>query len=380
MKKNLRRILIAVITVICALSVQISVCAIDIGIGDLNLEDLKDLIGQLTATNPANTTTTTTQAETTTAQGNEDVSNPVSSSGTGSYSTTEAAPTTVGGFENNTYYPQFNINGNSGENNQFTTTEPAGDESTTLSFEASLSDIFEDDSAAVILNPNETFTIGGNLVVKNEGEGKSEFTWQMGALIAAAVLFVILLALIVALVMQNSKKKKKRRYYDSYPRSEDSSGPVPVEIMTPERIAELLGSASGRNVSTAPNPVNIPASYDAMTSDETAAAIKAAALMGQLSGSYSDPILRKYTDEPVMISPLSSPFADPDSVSVADILKATDYIMDDIMDGGIYSATDVSEKDDNQVDTLLNGRICPDCGNDVPVDDVFCHNCGTYIG
>ncbi|MBQ8210728.1 MAG: zinc ribbon domain-containing protein [Clostridia bacterium] len=372
MKRNLRKILIAVITVICALSVQVSVSALpDIDLGDMNVEDILDLLGQLTATNPDNTTTTTTEAETTTQSRGEDVSNPVNTSGSGSVTTTQTETTTGKDYENNTYYPTYNNNGNS-NNNQLTTTEPSGDESTTLSFEASLSDIFEDDSAAVILQPsNETFTIG-NLVVNDGNDSDGEFTWQMGALIAAAVLFVVLLALIVALIMQNSKKKKKHRYHDSYPKGDSSYAPVPVEIMTPERIAELLGSTSGRNISNN--------SYETMSSDETAAAIKAAVLMGQLSPSYSDPILRKYTDEPVMISPNSSPLEDIDSASVADILKATDYIMDDIENEEMSVEGDSQETDSQQNENAVNNRICPDCGNDIPVDDVFCHNCGTYIG
>lgn len=370
MNNKLRQFFTIVIAFICILCVQVSVSAIEIGdIKDnLNWEDVLDLIGQLTAQNPENTTTT--EAETTTGN-NEDESNPVNSSGTGVHSTTEAPTTAV------TEYPTFNHTGNnnSGDNgnnyvNPFFTTEPSGDESTTLSFEASLSDIFEDDSANIIVQtPDETFTIG-NLVEKNENNTENEFTWQMGALIAAAVLFVILLALIVALIIQNSKKKKKRRYEDSYPKREEASAPVSVEIMTPERIAELLGSTAGRNVSN---------DYEMMSSDETAAAIKAAALMGQLSGSYSDPLLRKYTDEPVMISPSNSPVPDIEYSTVADILKATDYIMDDIEnESSGMTAVDMSVKTQDS-STSIN-RICPDCGNDVPEDDVFCHNCGTYIG
>lgn len=371
MKRNLHKILVAVITVFCVLSVQLSASAIDFNIGNLDLEDLKDLIGQLTTANPDNTTTT--EAETTTDAHNEEPSNPVNSSGTGVYGTTEAETTTVGGYQDNNYYPTYNNNNNNNNGNfgnLYTTTEPAGDESTTLSFEASLSDIFEDDSAAIIVQtPTETYTIG-NLVVKNENEGNNEFTWQMGALMAAAVLLVVLIALIVALLIQNSKKKKKRRYYDSYPKNEESSAPVPVEVMTPERIAELLGSAAGRNVSN---------TYETMSSDETAAAIKAAALMGQLSNSYSDPLLRKYTDEPVMISQNGSPIPDADYASVADILKATDYIMDDIENAdNVEEISETSGYTDEK--TVATGRICPECGNDVPVDDIFCHECGTYIG
>lgn len=370
MKNNIRKILTVVIAVVCIFCVQISVSAIEIG-DNLNWDSVLDLIGQLTAENPANTTT---QEETTTS--GEDLSSPVSSTGSGTHST-EAQTTTqqeYPTYNNNNYTNVNNNNGYTG--NLYTTTEPSGDESTTLSFEASLSDIFEDDSAALIVQtPTETYTIG-SLVVKNDTDADDEFTWQMGALIAAAVLFVVLLALIVALIIQNSKKKKKRRYHDSYPKSEGGSAPVPVEIMTPERIAELLGSSSGRNFSG--GDVNM-GSYETMSSDETAAAIRAAALMGQLSDSYSDPLLKKYYDEPVMISSLGSSISDVDSVSVADILKATDYIVNDIeaSDGAGVPGVNI-----NAPVVTASGvdRICPECGNDVPVDDVFCHNCGTYIG
>ena len=384
MNNKLRRFFTVVLAFICILSVQVSVSAINIGdIGEeigknLNLDAVLDLIGQLTSQNPENTTTT--EAETTTEK-KEDVSDPVNSSGTGVHSTTASQTTTVE-YPTGNYYPTLdnNANNNTTQNNDnnyvnpFFTTEPAGDESTTLSFEASLSDIFEEDSANIIVQtPNETFTIG-NLVEKNENNTKDEFTWQMGALIAAAILFVILLALIAALVIQNSKKKKKRRYIDSYPVRSESAAPVSVEVMTPERIAELLGSTAGRKVSND----KVTNDYEFMSSDETAAAIKAAALMGQLSGSYSDPILRKYTDEPVMISQNGSHIPDADYSSVADILKATDYIMEDIENESGMTDIDLSAKSDDY--SLKINRICPDCGNKVPEEDIFCHNCGTYIG
>ena len=376
MNNKLRQIFTFAVAFICILCVQISVSAIDLGdIKDnLNWEGVLDLIGQLTSQNPENTTAA---PETTTGGNSEDESNPVNNSGSGVYTTTEPETTTVFQYPTGNYYPTYNNdnnnnngNGNNNYTNSFFTTEPAGDESTTLSFEASLSDIFEDDSANIIVQtPNETFTIG-NLVEKNENNQENEFTWQMGALIAAAVLFVILLALIVALIIQNSKKKKKRRYYeDSYPRHDESAAPVSVEIMTPERIAELLGSSAGRNVSN---------EYEMMSSDETAAAIKAAALMGQLSDSYSDTLLRKYTDEPVMISRNSSSVPDIEYSSVADILKATDSMLEDIENESGSISGDISVKTVGS--ELKINRICPDCGNDVPEEDVFCHNCGTYIG
>ncbi len=371
MKNNIRKMIIAVIAVMLALSVQITVGAIDIG-ENLNWDSVLDLIGQLTAINPDNTTTTET---TTKADNGEDSSNLVNNSGTGVHKPTEGETTTAIQYPTGNYNPNNNSNNNNGGNNIgniFNTTEPSGDESTTLSFEASLSDIFEEDSANLIIQtPTEKYTIG-NLVEKNDPSNDG-FTWQMGALIAAAVLLVILLALIVALIIQNSKKKKKHRHYDSYPKRDESSAPVPVEIMTPERIAELLGSTSGRNFAGNTN------SYETMSSDETAAAIKAAALMGQLSHSYSDPLLKRYADEPVLISPNGTAILDVDNASVADILKATDYIMDDIATDEDVEVHSVSTPSATET-SATTSRICSECGNDVPVDDVFCHNCGNYIG
>lgn len=374
MKKSLRKILIIAIAAVCAMSVQISASAVDLG-ENMNWDAVQELIGQIfpnnttTEENPDNTTTTEPDN---TTQKQEDTSNPVNSSGNGTLTT--EGETTTEKPNSNTYYPTVNNNNNNNNNNllNYPATEPAGDESTTLSFEASLSDIFEDDSAAVIIQtPTEVYTIDG-LIVDNGRTDDDGFTWQMGALIAAAVLFVVLLALIAALIIQNAKKKKEDAFESGGSYGDDeSSGPVPVEVMTPERIAELLGNAAGRNVSS---------DYETMSSDETAAAIKAAALMGQLSHSYSDPLLRKYTEEPVMISPNSAFALDADTATVADILKATDNMLNDIGSDNVYAKENANSDTDNKKVDSNGERICPDCGNNVPIDDVFCHNCGTYIG
>ena len=144
--------------------------------------------------------------------------------------------------------------------------------------------------------------------------------------------------------------------------------------MSAERIAELLGTAAAKNVA---------GGYAGMTSEESAAAIKTAALMGQLD-TYSDPLLRKYTDEPVMISPSAAAALDVENATAADVLRATDSMIDDITGGEKY-ASDVSgykppvaEGEPEKKEGAP--RICPECGNSVPADDVFCHNCGTYIG
>lgn len=367
MNKCLTKIFIVALAVCCALSVQLSVSASPL-IGDLgDLQDwIKDIFPSTTQSNDDTTTTTTDPIETTTAPVDNTTTDLVNNSGTGTHTTT-TEPTTVD-YNTTYYYPTNNYVTNA----TTTTTEPV-EEETSLSFEASLSDLFEDDSAAVIVQtPTEPYTIGG-LVVNDGNNDSSEFSWQKIALVAVAVLFVILLALVVALLVQRSRKAKEEA--DFIPSSDDPSGPVPVEVMTPERIAELLGSSASANA---------PTRYASMTSEESAAAIKTAALMGQLN-SYSDPLIRKYTDEPVMISPSAAAILDLENATAADVLRATDSMLDEITGDEKY-ASDISgyKSGLSFEDTFekKNGeaRTCPDCGNSVPADDVFCHNCGTYIG
>lgn len=369
MNKCLKKIFIVALAVCCALSVQLSVSAIDFG--NMDLDDLKNYITNIfqttttTSENPDNTTTANDPNNTTT----ETTTDIVNNSGTGVVTTT-TDPTTYN--YNTTYY--YPTNNNYTTTDPVTTTEPAGDEDSSLSFEASLSDLFEDDTAAVIVQtPTEPFTIGG--LVVSDGNDKDDFTWQKAALIAAAVLFVVLLALVVALLIQRSKKEKAESDNRVVTSSSEPSGPVPVEVMTPERIAELLGATAAKNVAQG---------FENMSGEESAAAIRNAALMGQLN-SYSDPLIRKYTDDPVMISPSAAVALDLENATAADVLKATDSMLDDITGDEKY-ASDISGyktvlvTEEDAVKKTGAPRICPDCGNSVPADDVFCHNCGTYIG
>lgn len=365
MNKYLKKILIVVIAISCVISVQLSANA---ALSDQApwLNDLISNFFSTTAQDPDNTTTT----ETTTSSSVESTTaDPVNNTGSGSITTT-TEPTTY--RYDTTYNYQYN-NGGYNTPTAVTTTEPAGDENNSLSFEASLSDLFEDDSAAVIVQPDtEPFTIGG--LVVNNGNESNDFTWQKAALVAVAVLFVVLIALIVALIIQRSKKAKDDEYVGVQLDNSEPSGPVPVEVMSAERIAELLGTAAGKNVANG---------FSGMTSEESAAAIKTAALMGQLD-SYTDPLIRKYTDEPVMISPSAAAVLDLENATAADVLKATDSMLDAITEGEKYaldvSGYDVSDFDIENDSKSTVMRVCPDCGNSVPSDDVFCHNCGTYIG
>lgn len=381
MKKCLKKMIIIIMAVACACSIHITVSAES---GDSNnwgsIEDLiKDMLERL---NPENTTkpeetTTSSDPNATTTDPNATTTDPVNNMGTG----------TVPSSQNTTNYPTVAPDNN--DNNEpvgelttlAQTTEPFGEEDSSY---GSLIGLLEQDSAAIIVQaPTESFTLNTGLVV-NDGSEKDSFTWQQAALIAAAVLFVILAALVGALIVQRSKRireEEEERRRQNNMSSSSSSAPVPVEVMTPERIAELLGSAvnAGRVTSAASAPVDL----NNMTSEESAAAIKAAILMGQLSHSYSDPLIRKYTEEPVMISPVSKVNLD-EGVTGAQILEATDSMLDDITGNEKY-ASDISGMhiSDESIDDILSDtktKICPECQNPVVSGDVFCHSCGTYVG
>ncbi len=379
MKKSLKKIMIIVIAAICAFSVHISVSAASVqeGIGDfLNPEKLSEWLaeifgGNTTAPNepvtpekPDNTT------EETTTQSKPTAANPFWPNVTGSNVVTT---------DSNTYY-FYPTTAQNIDVNIFTTaqqtTEP--EEESSYFIGSSLSGLFEEDTAAVLVQtPTEPFTLGAGLVVNN-GD-KDDFTWQKAALIAAAVLFVVLAALVVALLVQRGKQSKNEKEKGSAesgsPSDSSNSGPVPVEVMTPERIAELLGSAS-----------SISSVSGSMTSEESAAAIKTAALMGQLTHTYSDPLIRKYTDEPVMISPTAN-MLDMDNLSGEQLLKATDSMLDDITGNEKYAAdtSGISVKvDDIDIEEYLSDssktKYCPECNKPVASGDIFCHSCGAYVG
>lgn len=368
MKRILRRILIITMAVVCACSIQLNVSAAPLE--DMFGDIIKDILTSLNpnnTTNPPDTTATTENPNNTTDP--TATTDPINNSGTG---TVPSSTETTQDNNQNNYQPNTMPT-------QLTTAEPAGDEEdSSFSYESSLSDLLEEDSAAIIVQtPTENFTIGG--LVVNNGGGNDGMEWQQIVLIAAAVLFVILAALIIALLVQRGKKSDDDDYngisVDSTQDSDVPSGPVPVEVVTPERIAELLGAAPGKKTSGGVN-------LDGLSSDDSAAAIKTAALMGQL-GSYSDPLIRKYTEEPVRISPISQMSTDGD-VSAADILKATDSMLDDITGNERYAAdTRGLDVPDADLDAMLSDtetRTCPECNAPVPSGDVFCHSCGAYVG
>lgn len=373
MKRILKRILIMTMAVVCVLSMQLNVSAapsIGEGLGGLFEDLINDMMNNLNpnnTTNPQDTTATTETPNDTTTDPNV-TNNPINNSGTG---TLPSSTETTQDNNQNVYQPNTMPT-------QVTTTEPAGDvEESSFSYESSLSDLLEEDSAAIIVqNPTESYTIGG--LVVNNGGGNNGLEWQQIVLIAAAVLFVILAALIIALLVQRGKKSNDDRYEGISTESDSDpdvpSGPVPVEVVTPERIAELLGAAPGKKASGGID-------FDGLSSDESAAAIKSAALMGQL-GSYSDPLIRKYTDEPVRFSPISQMSVD--GVSAADILEATDSLLDDITGNEKYAAdTRGLDVFDGDLDAMLSDtktKICPECNAPVSSGDVFCHSCGAYVG
>lgn len=379
MKKYLKKIVIIALAVVCAFSVQISVSA-ETGswLPDDMYQWIQDFLNGMTTTAPNQDPTTTTQPQpntTTDPNVSTTVKNPISDSGTGSITTTEPItdPTT---YPTMSYDP--NQGGNSGSTEISTTApEELPEENSSLSFEASLSDLFEQDSAAVIVQtPTEPYTIGG-LVVPND-QSKDSFTWQTAALIAASVLFIVLAALVVALLIQRGRHGRENERYqnDVANASSGNPAPVPVEVMTPERIAELLGTAATK----AKNGGNEP-----MSSEESAAAIRAAALLGQLSGTYSDPLIRKYTDEPVRFSPEPGFNLDADTATGAQVLEATASMFRDLSEDEISPSAGEPEITDEEINRILDNsdakpKICPECGRSVGTGDIFCHSCGAYVG
>ena len=373
MKNCLKKIIICIMAVACACSIHISVNAAP-GDGNTNWEAIQDLIDQIFGTTKPAETTTVADPNTTTDP-NATTTDPVNNMGTGTVPSSST-----------TNYPTVAPNDDPvGELTTVPhTTEPFGEEDSSY---GSLLGLLEQDSAAVIIQtPTETFTLNAGLVVNNGGDDDG-FTWQQAALIAAAVLFVILAALIGALLVQRNKRIKEEeedRRRQNNMASSSSSAPVPVEVMTPERIAELLGSAVNANRTAAPSAASsAPVDMANMTSEESAAAIKAAILMGQLSQSYSDPLIRKYTEEPVMFSPVSKVSLD-DGVTGAQILEATDTMLSEITGNEKY-ALDISglHVSTDSIDEILAdtpSKTCPECQNPVASGDVFCHSCGAYVG
>ncbi len=369
MKRIIKKTLIFAVSVVLALSLNVTAFAQMGGLlGNVDLNDIQGWIDQFlnpTTTAPDIDNTTQAPDETTTADPNETTTDPVNSSGSGSITTTE--PTRQDNQNNytpngggNTYYPVAPV-----------VTEPAGDEEEPgTSFDSSLLEWLEQDSAAIIVQtPSEQFTIGSGLVVNN-GEKDDDLSWQQIALIAAAVLFVILAALVVALLIQKNKNPREKDSGSVTLSDNDApSGPVPVEIMSEARIAELLGSArAGGRVGTP---------------EEEAAILRKALLMGQLTHTYSDPLMRKYTDEPVRMSPLAGINENGD-VTASQILEATDSMLDDITGNEKY-ASDTSGIDflDGDLESILEEtetKTCPECGAPVQSGDVFCHSCGAYVG
>lgn len=383
MKKTFRKMLIIFIAVMCAMSVHITVSA-QTGVVDNDAlgNMFGDLINQIVSgLNPDNTTEAPDNDPSAEDSDNSAAEQESLQNGTADNTTTET--TTSSADTTTAYYPPATTAPQVTQNSVIPqiTTESAGDGEMSFTYDSSLSGLLEADSAEVIIQkPSETFTLGGVIVDNGGNKNNDVFSWQKIALIGAAGLFVVLAALVVALLIQRSNKKDDEYIGVSTDYSSDEpSGPVEVEVMSAERIAELLGSAPRRHDNSS---ANAGYSFEGLSSEDSASAIKAAALMGQLN-SYSDPLIRKYTDEPVRFSPLSS--ASPDGeFSAAEILKATEAMLDDITGNEKY-ASDISGIgfSSESYDELLNDtevKICPECQSPVTSGDVFCHSCGAYVG
>ena len=384
MKKTFRKMLIIFIAVMCAMSVHITVSA---QTGVINNDALGNMFGDLinqivSGLNPDNTTTApdnNPSAEDSDNSAAEQESLQGGAADNTTETTTSAADTTTVYNPPSTTAPQVTQNSVVPQ----ITTGNVADDGMSFTYDSSLSGLLEADSAEVIIQkPSETFTLGGVIVDNGGNKNNDVFSWQKIALIGAAGLFVVLAALVVALLIQRSNKKDDEYVGVSTDySSDDQSGPVEVEVMSAERIAELLGSAPRRRDDSGVT-ANAGYSFDGLSSEDSASAIKTAALMGQLN-SYSDPLIRKYTEEPVRFSPLSSVSPDGE-FSAAEILKATEAMLDDITGNEKY-ASDISGIgfSSESYDELLNDtevKICPECQSPVTSGDVFCHSCGAYVG
>ena len=381
MKKYLKKTLIVITAVICAFSIHITVGALNFNDTEVSIDDIWDFIQSVITTSPDENNTTTT-TETTTASGTT-TTDPVNNQGVRTITTTTDNYTTVADGNNgggNNYGGNGGNSSSGGLNvNPGTTEMPVTEEDSSTSFESSLGELLENDTAAVIIQPNttEVYTLGGSLVVNN-GSGDDDFTWQKAALIAAAVLLAVLVALFVALLVQRSRRYEHKgtgvRYDDTdKPKTDENNGPVPVEIMTKERIAELLGASvkKGEN------------GYE-ISGRDSAAAIKNAVLLDQLKNSYSDPLIRKYTEDPVVFSPQAGLNLDENSVTGAEVLSATNALLEDITADEKYAAdTRGISMNLDEIDKAVSSegtRECPECHKPVGGTDVFCHSCGAYVG
>lgn len=368
MKKSLKKILIVLTAVVFAMSIHVSVAAESGNKFPLDRESIFELIQSILTPSTTQAPDNTTAANSpTTGTGEVTTKSPINHEGTGRVTT--ETPTTV--------LAEPPVNNNPTNNANDLTTEPTG-EVTSYSPDQNLSDLLMEDSAAVLIQTTVApFTLTTPLIVGDD-DG-SDFTWQKAAIIAAAVLFVVLVALVAALLIQrNNRIKEEEEERRQYIASRSSgTGNVPVEVMSPERIAELLGSS----ISDARHDTSYTS---AVTEADAYAAIKAATLIEQLSHSYSDPLIRKYTDAPVVISSSAISALDGDDISGEDILKATDSMLDDITGEEMY-ASDVSGLTIDNEDDVLNKTfeepgVCSECGRQLTAGEVFCHGCGAYIG
>ncbi len=402
MKKCLKKTLIILTAILCAFSISILVSAAGLKAstkenaldGNLNGDEFRDWLDDLFNGAPTTSPNNDSNGETTTSSQNNNPTNTTAASPsnttspppplTGSWT----APATTYPYQNyyttapSYYYPQV-VDPNAAATGALTTTVEATTlpgvvvpEEESSSKLGSLSDLFEDDTvAALVEKPTEPYTIPGPLVVQNAEEGG--FTWQKAALVGALVLFVVLASLIVALIIQrnkNSKRDEKDVLDDDF--SSKDKEPVPVEVMSRDRIAELLGIAPASSQS---GDVNI-------SSADSAAAIKVAAMMDKLAGSYNDPLLKKYADESDIITGGASSL-DENNVDASEILKATDSMLNEITGGEKYASdadgantdSDNTESGSNE-SPLDDEKYCPECHKPVSSEDVFCRSCGAYVG
>ena len=326
----------------------------------------------------------------TTADQNGVTTSPVNVTGTGVVQTDPptAAPTTY----------NYNVNDNDNQvmyvyttaptmpvlatvSTAITTTEPV---SSTVN--SALNQLFATTAPVLVATTREQFTLNPGGLLVDEDDGKNGFTWQTFALIGAAVVFVVLAALLIVLMTQ--KKKLNDMGGISRPYNADSLSRLPTAGVTefenrPEedRVRDYFEGTDSATTAERVAEMNIDMTSGA--SRREAKAIREAAESGMISGGRNygdDDIIRKYTRDPVGFGSRS------DDDVPAEVLNRTDNML---LDLDSYSAA-VSgfSSSDPELRSVISGksgaegiaRRCPACGAVVPAGDLFCHDCGEYVG
>lgn len=282
-----------------------------------------------------NTTSTTETTTESTTQSGSTTTTPVVTTGSGNINTVTQAQRTY--YYTQTYVyttvsvPTVTIP----ESSSVVPTE----EETSTSFEASLSDLFEEDSAnmVVVQTTTEPYTLNAGITETGKNHN---FTWRTAALIASAVLFVVLSSLIIVLLLQKKKmasggNPKMNRHSNTVYDSPDAQKRPEQDDMDDGLVEKYTDP------------------FD-MSSDDIAEKIKVAAMSGQVYSQYPD-------------SGNYDGLNFDSSMSTADILKATDKLEEEISD--TYGLEDANQKgNDDTVENPSENKTenKPEDGHDIP--------------